>query len=159
MNRQFATRKRFILHCLNEMVMTLYTWEQLLPTKEQTQYLNFKFHANYFLLPWKIHEEISTRFSSKTKSSIYNIKHNIYTTFCHSIRWNRILMFNGSIYNVLYLQIRRFYLVRQHYTRESNEWRDKHISRGFMSLSSYVITLTSNLYLRYTWQILKDICF
>ena len=32
-----------------------------LPHQVKMQYLHFRFHANYFLLPWKIPEEISRR--------------------------------------------------------------------------------------------------
>ncbi len=33
----------------------------LLPPQVKMQYLHFRSHANYFLLPWKIPEEISRR--------------------------------------------------------------------------------------------------
>ena len=48
-----------------------------------------------------------------TKGSIYHIKHNVHTTFCHGrgLTWN--LTFNESIYYVSYLQILRSYLVWQ----------------------------------------------
>ncbi len=34
-----------------------------LPNQVKTQYLHFRFHTNYFLLPWQIPEEISRRFA------------------------------------------------------------------------------------------------
>ena len=52
--------------------------------------------------------------SSMTKGSFYHIKQiNLHTTFYHSSGLTRNLMFNGSIYYVLYLQILCFYLGRQ----------------------------------------------
>ena len=48
-----------------------------LPHQVKTQYLHFRFHANYFILPWKIPEEISRRsmlfHNSKAVSTISNI--------------------------------------------------------------------------------------
>ncbi len=66
------------------------------PTKK-TQYLHFRFHANYFLLPWKIPAEIGRR--SITKGSIYYLPYYVHTTFYHG-RLTKYLMFNGSIYYV-----------------------------------------------------------
>ncbi len=41
-----------------------------------TQYLHFRFYVNYFLLLWKIPEELAEdQCSSITKVSIYHIKH------------------------------------------------------------------------------------
>ncbi len=45
---------------------------QVLPHKVKTQYLHFGSHAEYFPLPWKIHEVFSKR--SMTKGSIYYIR-------------------------------------------------------------------------------------
>ncbi len=38
-----------------------YVTTRNLPHKVRTQYLHFRFHANYFLWPWKIPDEISRR--------------------------------------------------------------------------------------------------
>ena len=48
-----------------------------LPHKVKTQYVHFKSHAEYFLLPWKMSEEISRRsmLFNITKGSIYYSKH------------------------------------------------------------------------------------
>ncbi len=76
--------------------------------------------CNYFLLPCKIHEEITVvddQCSSITKESIYHIKH-VHTTFYHSSGLTRNLMFNGSIYYVLFLQILCFNLLGQSWGTE-----------------------------------------
>ncbi len=49
---------------------------------------------------------------SITKEGIYHIKHMHIQPFTAVVDWP-VLMFNGSIYYVLYLQILRFYLVQQ----------------------------------------------
>ncbi len=73
------------------------------------QYLHLRFHATYFLLPWKIPEEISC--CSRPSVLFHNLRQYlpyqtyVHTTFCHSSELTRNLMFNGSIYYVLYLQI------------------------------------------------------
>ncbi len=38
-------------------------YDCILPHKVKTHYLHFRFHANCFLLPWQIPEEISRRLS------------------------------------------------------------------------------------------------
>ena len=80
-----------------------------LPYQVKTQYLHFRFHANYFLLPWKIPEE---KCSSMTKGSNYHINHMYIQPFTTIVDWpeNWCLM---EVYYVLYLQILRFYLGQQ----------------------------------------------
>ena len=46
-----------------------------LPHVVTTQHVHFRLRTHYFLLPWKIPEEISRR--AITKESIYHIKHDI----------------------------------------------------------------------------------
>ncbi len=49
------TQSKFLPRvCMNCSLLT-----PLVPHYVKAQYLHFKFHANYFLLPWKIPEEIS----------------------------------------------------------------------------------------------------
>ncbi len=88
----------------------------ILPPQVKTQYLLFRSHAKYFLFPWKIPEKNSRRsmLCNKAVSTISNVSHK---TCYHSSGLTRHLMFNGSIYYVLYkyLQILRFYLERQNY--------------------------------------------
>ena len=54
---------------------------------------HFRFHANYFLLAWKISEEVDDQWSSITKGSIYHIKHNYVYIFYHSSELTRNLTF------------------------------------------------------------------
>ena len=80
----------------------------------KTQYVHFRSYTEYFLLPWKIPKEISRRsMLSITKGSIYYVKHLCIQSFSMEIRLTRNLMFNGSIYNILYLHILCFYFVGQ----------------------------------------------
>ena len=47
-----------------------------LPHKVKSQYVHFRLCTNYFLLPWKIPEELADYLGcSITKGSIYHIKH------------------------------------------------------------------------------------
>ncbi len=46
---------------------------KMLPHQGKTQYLHFRIHVNYFLLPQKIPED--NQYFSITKGSIYHIKH------------------------------------------------------------------------------------
>ncbi len=54
-------------------------WQYYLPYKVEIQYVHFRLHTKYFLLPWKIPEEISRQsrlFHNKmAKWSIYYMKH------------------------------------------------------------------------------------
>ncbi len=60
--------------------MTVHEGHIHLPHPVKTQYLHFRLHANYFLLPWKIHKEISRQSCvSITKGSICHI--NTLSTF------------------------------------------------------------------------------
>ena len=68
----------------------------MLPHYVKMQYLHLRFYANYFLLPWKIPEEISRQFSSITKGSIYHMKH-VHTTFYHSSGLTRNCLMEVSI--------------------------------------------------------------
>ncbi len=68
-----------------------------LPSLRKTQYLHFRFHASYFLLPWKITEEISRRsmlFHSQRQYLPHHIKHSVDTTFlkthCRPIMQQRL---------------------------------------------------------------------
>ncbi len=61
---------------------------------------------------WRNQQTINALQELKAISIISNVC--IHTTFYHSSGLTRTLMFNGSIYCVLYLQILRFYLVRQY---------------------------------------------
>ena len=63
-----------------------------------------------FRLPWKIADD---QCSSISKGSNYHIKDNVHTTFQHRRRLTRKLIFNGSIYYVLYLHILHFYFAGQ----------------------------------------------
>ena len=93
--------------------------------------MHFRLHANYFLLPWKIPEEISKRLmvldSSVSKGSIYHIKQ----CPCNLLTWN--WMFNGCIYFVRYLHILPFYFVRQNtrYTK-CRQYNIKQYKRNFV---------------------------
>ncbi len=74
--------------------------------------MHFRLHANYFLLPLKIPEEIirqSMLFDNKRQ--YLACQTNVDTTFYHGSRLTWNCMFNGSIYYVLYLHILHFYLV------------------------------------------------
>ncbi len=84
------------------------------PHKVKTQYVHFRPHTNYFLLPCKISEEIS-RWSMLFNNQRLYLPYQTYvhTTFYHGsgLAWN--FMFNGSISYVLCLHILHFYLVQQ----------------------------------------------
>ena len=75
--------------------------------------------TTFFYLGRLLKKLADNKSSSITKGSIYHIKHNtcirsyVHTTFYHSSGLSRNLIFNGSIYYVLYLQILCFYLGRQ----------------------------------------------
>ncbi len=81
----------------------LITSTHLLP-QVKMQYLHFRFHANYFLLPWNIPEEIS-----RQSMLFHNLRQYLpyrtyaHTSFYHSSGLTRNWKFNGSIYSVLYL--------------------------------------------------------
>ncbi len=77
----------------------------------KTQYLHFNFHANCFLLPWKI--------QCSTKGSIYHIKHMYIQPFTKVVDWPEIrcLMEVHCIYYVLC-----FYLGRQFGCHDSSNW-------------------------------------
>ncbi len=48
----------------------------MLPHKVKMQYVHSRSHPSYFLLPWKIPEEIAdNQYSSITKGSIFHTKH------------------------------------------------------------------------------------
>ncbi len=73
-----------------------------------------------------------------------SIKHTVQTTFYHSSGWTRNLMYYGSIYCVLYLQILCFYLVGQNYkvrqgSRESLMWKWKDVPILIVHCLSLVI--------------------
>ena len=69
-----------------------------LPYKVKMQYVHFRLHTNYFLLPWKILKKlVDDQWSSITKGSIYHIYHYVHTTFYHWMDWPEIGCFNGSI--------------------------------------------------------------
>ncbi len=88
-----------------------------LPHQVKTQYLHLRFHANYFLLPWNIPEEIrrqSMLFHKKRQYLPYQTY--VHTIFYHSSGLTSNLMINGSIYYVSYLQILHFYLRQQRLT-------------------------------------------
>ena len=81
----------------------------------QTQYMHFRLHTNYFLLLWKIPEEISRRWMLFNNWRQYlQYQTCIHTTFYHGsgLTWN--WTFNGSIHYVWYLHILHFYFVWQH---------------------------------------------
>ncbi len=87
-----------------------------LPYKIKMQYMQFRLHVEYFLLPLKIPEEMSRRsmlFNNRREYLLYETY--VHTTFYHGsgLAWN--LMFNGSIYEyyVLYLHILCFYFLGQ----------------------------------------------
>ncbi len=81
-NRPYA----HVSKCYIQIAATLY-----LPHQVKTQYLHFRFHANYFPLPWKIPEGISRRsISSITKGSIYHIKHMYIQHFAMGEDWPEI---------------------------------------------------------------------
>ena len=88
-------------------------WLLHLPHQVKTQYLHFRFHANYFLLPVKIHEKISRRSMLFHNYRQYLPYQTYVHTFYYSSGLTRNMMFKGSIYYVSYLQLLRFYLGRQ----------------------------------------------
>ena len=55
------TQSTNILHWLIIGQLELHNNNSSLPLQVKTQYLHFRFHANWFLLPWKISEKISRR--------------------------------------------------------------------------------------------------
>ena len=64
-----------------------------LPHKVKMQYVNFRSHTKYFLLSWKIPEEISRQsmlFHMITKGSIYYIKHMYIQPFSMEVDWPEI---------------------------------------------------------------------
>ena len=87
-----------------------------LPHWVKTQYLHFRFHANYSPLHKNIPEEISRKDdrAALSKGSVYHRKH-VHISFYHSSGLTRNWMSNGSIYYVLYLQILCVYLVYVYY--------------------------------------------
>ena len=76
----------------------------ILPDKVKMQYLHFRFYANFFLLPWKIPEEIC-RQSVLFNILRYYILFQTYQPFYHGsgLTWNWTLI--GSIYCIWYLHI------------------------------------------------------
>ncbi len=95
----------FIYSNVNNTSSWLMLWHYL-THQVKMQYLHFRFHAKYFLLPRKIPEQISRRWCPFiTKGSI-----NVHSTFCYSCAFTRNLMLNGSINYVLYLQDTAFLL-------------------------------------------------
>ncbi len=61
-----------------------------LPHQVKTQYLHFRFYANYFLLPWKISEEISRRSMLSHNFRIYHINHMYIQPFTTAGDWPEI---------------------------------------------------------------------
>ncbi len=96
--------------------------------------------TQYFLLPWKIPEEIADdQFSSITEESIYYNKHMCIQPFSEL---TRNVMFNGSMYYVLYLYILRFTLwdkvvwhVRQEFcgSQQNQVNAEVYLDKDFMS--------------------------
>ena len=87
------------------------------------QYLHFRFHANYFLLPWKIAEEISRQLCSRiTKGSIYHIRRMYIQPFTTKVVWPEIWCLMKVIYYVLYVQILCFYLGQQNCNHKHFLW-------------------------------------
>ena len=69
---------------------TFFSWNiellETLPHQVKTQYLHFKFHANYSLLPGKIPEEISTR-----SILFHNQRQYLpYQTYVHRVTWGNM---------------------------------------------------------------------
>ena len=63
-----------------------------LPHKVKVQYMHFRSHTEYFLLPWKIPEEISRwlMFYHNYKGSIYYTKHMYIQPFSIEVDWPEI---------------------------------------------------------------------
>ncbi len=84
-----------------------------LPPEVKTLYLHFRYHANYFLLPWYSWKKLADdRCSSITKGSIYHIKHWYIQPFttavdCSEIWW---LMEVSTMFYNCRMQILHFYL-------------------------------------------------
>ncbi len=83
------------------------------PSKNAVSAFQISCKLLFFYLGRFLKNLADDQWSSLTKGSISHIKHYVHTTFYHSSWLTRNLMFNGSIYYVLYLQILRFYLGRQ----------------------------------------------
>ncbi len=49
------------VHCIWGFPVHVNSTADICPIKWKMQYLHFRFHTNYFLLPWKIPEQISRR--------------------------------------------------------------------------------------------------
>ena len=89
-------------------------WYSAPPSKNAVSAILDFVQTSFFYLE-RLLSKLADDQCSCIKGSIFNIKH-INRTFYYSswLTWN--WMFNGSIFNVLYLQILRFYLVRQYHT-------------------------------------------
>ena len=82
----------------------------VLPHQVNTQYLHFRFHVNYSLLPWKIPEVTRRRslYSSITKGSVYNINHMIQPFSMGVDRSEIRCLMEVSTMFYIYLQILHF---------------------------------------------------
>ncbi len=78
------------------------TWSSrmshVLPHKVKMQYVHFRSHAEYFLLPWKFLKKLAdNQCCSITKNSIYYVKHMYIQPFSMEVHWLDIWhYFNGS---------------------------------------------------------------
>ncbi len=93
---------------------------KILPHKVKMQYVHFRIHTNYFLLPWKITEEISRQsvLFNNSKAVPTIIKHMSIQPFTMGVDWSEIVcqmavsvMFHICTYYVfaLYDRIRILY--------------------------------------------------
>ncbi len=72
-----------------------------------------KMQTTFFYLERFLKNLADDQCSSITIKTVSTISNIIHTTFYHGSGLAKNLMFNGSIYNVLYLHILRFYVVRR----------------------------------------------
>ena len=65
--------------------------------KVKSQYVHFRLHANYFLLPWKIHNEVIRQPKLFNNLRQY-LPSNIHTTFNMGVDWNWMFKWKYLLY-------------------------------------------------------------
>ena len=118
---------------------------QVLPNQLKTQYVYFRFHANYFFYLGRFLKKIEDdQYTSITKGGIYHINHNTFfcIAFYHSGWLTRNYMCKGSIYYVLYLQILRFYLGWQSYDATPFHTKSKSLVKQWTELVFWFIYIS-----------------
>ena len=99
----------------------------LMTISVKTQYLYFKLHANYFLLPWKISKKkwLTTNDLPKLKtvSTIWNMY--VHTSFYNSSEWQEIwCLMEVSTIHVFYIEVVQFLRPIYHKPMILNVFRD-----------------------------------